>query len=135
MDQRAVQNILAKAIKRMRLVYKTKDEALMQQDPNPPVQFQPYKQNAGALPVIGLMEQIDERTKAKAAAEVEKAETEASKDSTETQLESLAEAAADLHKQCDFVLKNFDIRQKARLQEIEALQGAKALLSGMQDDN
>jgi len=175
MDQRAVQNILAKAIKRMRLVYKTKEEALMQQDPNPPVQFQPYKQNAGASPVIGLMEQIvedskavekdalaaeqeaqtayasfvteseasikqlnaqiDERTKAKAAAEVEKAETEASKDSTETQLESLAEAAADLHKQCDFVLKNFDIRQKARLQEIEALQGAKALLSGMQDDN
>merc|ERR1719507_2645052 len=172
MDQRAMQMILAKAIKRMRLVYKKK-EALIQQEP--PVKFQPLKQNAGASPVIGLMEQIvedskavekdtmaaeqeaqqayasfvvdsdmsieqlnaqiDKRTKAKAAAEVEKAETEASKDSTETQLESLAEAAADLHKQCDFVLKNFDIRQKGRLQEIEALQGAKALLSGMQNDN
>jgi len=172
MDQRAVQNILAKAIDRMRLVYKKK-EALMQQDPNPPVQFQPYKQNAGASPVIGLMEQIvedskavekdtmaaeqeaqkayasfvvdsdssikdlnaqiDERTKAKAAAEVEKEETEASKDNTETELDGLAQAAADLHKECDFVLLNFDIRQKARLQEIEALQGAKAFLSGMKD--
>jgi len=172
MDQRAVQNILVKAIKRMRLVYEKK-EALIQQDP--PVQFQPYKQNAGASPVIGLMEQIvedskavekdattaeqeaqkayasfvvdsessikdlntqiDERTKAKAAAEAEKAETEASKDNTETELEGLAEAAADLHKECDFVLLNFDIRQKARLQEIEALQGAKAFLSGMKDSD
>merc|ERR1719444_637842 len=172
MDQRAMQMILAKAIKRMRLVYKKK-EALIQQEP--PVKFQPLKQNAGASPVIGLMEQIvedskavekdtmaaeqeaqkayasfvvdsdtsikelnakiDERTKAKAAAEAEKSETEASKDNTETELESLAEAAADLHKECDFVLLNFDIRQKARLQEIEALQGAKAYLSGMRDGN
>merc|ERR1719225_1276962 len=129
MDQRAVQNILAKAIDRMRLVYKKKEEALVQEDPNPPVQFQPYKQSAGASPVIGLMEQIvedskavekdamaaeqeaqkayasfvvdsdssikdlnakiDEQTKAKAAAEVEKEETEASKDNTETELENL----------------------------------------------
>merc|ERR1719215_1786373 len=172
MDQRAMQMILAKAIKRMRLVYKKK-EALIQQEP--PVKFQPLKQNAGASPVIGLMEQIvedskavekdtmaaeqeaqkayasfvvdsdssikdlnaqiDERTKAKAAAEVEKEETEASKDNTETELDGLAEAAADLHKECDFVLLNFDIRQKARLQEIEALQGAKAYLSGMKDGN
>merc|ERR1719219_2971573 len=63
MDQRAVQNILAKAIDRMRLVYKKK-EALLQQDPNPPVQFQAYKQNDGASPVIGLMEQIVEDSKA-----------------------------------------------------------------------
>jgi len=43
---------------------------------------------------------------------------------------SLAQYEADLHEQCDFVLKNFDIRQKARLQEMEAVQAAKAILSG-----
>ena len=47
-------------------------------------------------------------------------------------LESLAGVAADLHKACDFTLKNFDIRQEARGQEIEALQQALAILSGMQ---
>ena len=37
---------------------------------------------------------------------------------------------ADLHKSCDFTLKNFDIRQTARDQEVEALRQAKAILSG-----
>ena len=31
---------------------------------------------------------------------------------------------------CDFTLKNFDIRQEARDQEVEALRQAKAILSG-----
>ena len=35
-----------------------------------------------------------------------------------------------LHSSCDFVLKNFDIRQTARDEEIEALKQAKAILSG-----
>jgi len=46
------------------------------------------------------------------------------------ELESLAAYEADLHDECDFVLKNFEIRQKARLQEMEAIQAAKAILSG-----
>jgi len=37
---------------------------------------------------------------------------------------------ADLHKACDFTLKNFDIRQEARDQEVEALRQAKSILSG-----
>jgi len=36
----------------------------------------------------------------------------------------------DLHAQCDFVLKNFSIRQKARMQEVDAIQQAKSILSG-----
>merc|ERR1719263_2750041 len=35
--------------------------------------------------------------------------------------QQLSNEAADLHKSCDFVLKNFDIRQTARDQEVEAL--------------
>merc|ERR1712107_259318 len=37
---------------------------------------------------------------------------------------------AELHASCDFILKNFDIRQTARDEEIEALKQAKAILSG-----
>jgi len=60
----------------------------------------------------------------------DKSQAEQTLDSTETELEQLANAKADLHKACDFVLKNFDIRQEARDQEVEALRQAKAILSG-----
>ena len=36
----------------------------------------------------------------------------------------------DERSQCDFVLKNFDIRQSSLDQEIEALRQASAILSG-----
>ena len=35
-----------------------------------------------------------------------------------------------LHLECDFTLKNFDISQTARMEEIEAIEQAKAVLSG-----
>jgi chromosome segregation ATPase len=47
-----------------------------------------------------------------------------------TELEELSNENADLHKACDFTLKNFDIRQSARDEEVEALREAKAVLSG-----
>jgi len=36
----------------------------------------------------------------------------------------------DLHKSCDFLMDNFDTRKKARTDELEALDKAKAVLSG-----
>jgi peptidoglycan hydrolase CwlO-like protein len=45
-------------------------------------------------------------------------------------LEGLHDYKGDLHKSCDYILKNFDARQKARQAEIEALGEAKAILSG-----
>jgi hypothetical protein len=36
----------------------------------------------------------------------------------------------DVHKTCDFLLENFDVRKKARTDELEALDKAKAVLSG-----
>jgi len=65
-------------------------------------------------------------------AKSDKENAEMEKESAEHQLQSLGDYAADLHEQCDFVLKNFDIRQAARLKEIEAIQEAKAILSGME---
>merc|ERR1719335_1369403 len=73
---------------------------------------------------------IVSKSQAKATAEGDKATAEQNLDDTETELEQLSNEKADLHKACDFTLKNFDIRQEARDQEVEALRQAKAILSG-----
>merc|ERR1719271_1845557 len=73
---------------------------------------------------------IVHKSELKAKAEVDKVDAEANLDSVNTELEELAEYKAEVHKSCDFVLKNFDIRQTAREEEIEALKQAKAILSG-----
>merc|ERR1719160_1049825 len=80
---------------------------------------------------------IDEKSKdivnkseEKAKAEEDKTQAETDKENVMLELDQLANAAADLHKTCDFVMKNFDIRQSARDEEIEGLKKAKAILSG-----
>merc|ERR1719410_1832108 len=72
--------------------------------------------------ITGLSKEIQVKTKATATAKGELAEAKGDLGNAVGELESLAEYDADLHGQCDFVLKNFDIRQKARLQEMEAIQ-------------
>jgi len=54
-----------------------------------------------------------------------------SKDETLRELESLAATKAELHAQCDFLLKNFTLRQKARAAELDALAEVRAILGGM----
>merc|ERR1712217_125165 len=80
--------------------------------------------------IKGLQAAITSQTKAIASARGDSAEANLDLENTIGELDSLAQYEADLHEQCDFVLKNFDIRQKARLQEMEAVQAAKAILSG-----
>merc|ERR1719421_1690894 len=63
----------------------------------------------------------------------EKATAEGDKTAAD-EAQQLSNENADLHKSCDFVLKNFDIRQEARDQEVEALRQAKAILSGAKFD-
>merc|ERR1719313_815901 len=67
------------------------------------------------------------------------AKVQANKDLTQTNLDikantkdlaRLAATDAGLHKDCDFVLKNFMVRQQARSEEMESLRQAKLLLSG-----
>jgi len=52
------------------------------------------------------------------------------KDATMLELEQLSNVNAELHQSCDFIVKNFEIRQTARDEEVEALKQAKAILSG-----
>lgn len=49
---------------------------------------------------------------------------------TMNDIQDLTETKADLHKSCDFLLKNFEIRQQSRLDEMDAMNEAKAILSG-----
>merc|ERR1719450_851204 len=54
---------------------------------------------------------ITNKSEAKAKAESEKVETEVQRDESMATLESLSQADADLHRSCDFLMKNFDLRK------------------------
>merc|ERR1719301_58255 len=73
---------------------------------------------------------IVEKSEEKAKAEGELMEAEQALDDVVLELEQLANYKEQLHSSCDFVLKNFEIRQTTRDEEIEALKQAKAILSG-----
>jgi chromosome segregation ATPase len=73
---------------------------------------------------------IADKSEAKATAETEKQEVESSLQGTETEIADLEKFATELHASCDFVLDNFNLRQEARAAEMDALENAKAILSG-----
>merc|ERR1740138_777956 len=73
---------------------------------------------------------IEAKMEEKAQTEAAKVQAEKDKANVLLELEQLANYNAQLHSSCDFVLKNFDLRQKARSEEVEALRQAKQILSG-----
>jgi len=77
---------------------------------------------------------IVEKDEKKGETEEDLAEAETNLDKTVEELAGLATYNDELHAACDFTLKNFDKRQTARDQEIEALKQAKAILSGAKFD-
>merc|ERR1719401_2320524 len=68
--------------------------------------------------------EIVAKSELKARAEADLVETEKARDAVLLELEQLSNYNAQLHQSCDFVLKNFDLRQTARDEEIEALRQA-----------
>jgi len=80
--------------------------------------------------VEALQKEIVAKTKAKAEAHKDKLQAESDHLDTVKELEGLAKYTADLHEDCDYVMKNFEVRQNGRQAEIEALQQAKQILSG-----
>merc|ERR1719201_260700 len=173
-DQRASQDLLKQALKRLESFYK---KALLQahQEPGaavppPPPAFGEYKKNEGSGGVMTMIEnvikeaatsekeaitdgadsqagyesfmknsnaainkaneEIVSKTEQKAETEATMVQAKADLDSATIDAEKLATYKAELHESCDFVLKNFDTRQAARMDEIEGLGKAKAILSG-----
>merc|ERR1719329_1355171 len=71
----------------------------------------------------------------KAKADETLVEATEARDAAIGELETLAEAKAALHQSCDFVMKNFELRQSARDEEIQAMNQAIAILSGAKFDD
>merc|ERR1719194_202032 len=77
-----------------------------------------------------MMRSISTKMEFKAQCESDKVETEQSRDASIETLEELANENTALHADCDYTLKNFDLRQTARGQEVEALKQVLVFLSG-----
>lgn len=73
---------------------------------------------------------IVNKSEEKAKGEGDLVQANEDKEATLLELEQLSNYNAELHQSCDFIVKNFDIRQTGRDEEIEALKQAKAILSG-----
>jgi DNA repair exonuclease SbcCD ATPase subunit len=84
------------------------------------------------LRVAKLSDAISAKTEASAKAKEDTEQAKSDLDTTLGELESLAMTEQDLHNECDWVLRNFAARQKARMDEMEAIGQAKAILSGEQ---
>merc|ERR1719478_2052196 len=80
--------------------------------------------------ILKTTQAISDMTGARAAAKEELSMTKTDFAQTMTELEGLDQTNADLHKSCDYILKNFDARQAARAAEMDALREAKNILSG-----
>merc|ERR1719378_1866140 len=73
---------------------------------------------------------ITEKTSMKAQLETELEESKEGKAAATKELMATLEYMSSLHGECDWLLKNFDVRKEARASEVDALGKAKAVLSG-----
>merc|ERR1719460_2199498 len=73
---------------------------------------------------------ITDKTAMKAQLETELEESKEGKISSTKELMATLEYMSSLHKECDWLLKNYDVRKDARASEVDALGKAKAVLSG-----
>merc|ERR1719331_2357458 len=92
--------------------------------------YETFMKDSNAL-IIKLNEEITDMTEERAKAKMALTMAESDLKDTMKELEDLSETLADLHGSCDYLLRNFDARQAARAAEVDALNEAKAILSGM----
>jgi len=83
--------------------------------------------NAG---IQAKSEDIVSKSDLKAATEADLVETKEDLGAVNVEIAQLEKYRTELHGSCDFVMKNFELRQAARDEEVEALKQAKAILSG-----
>jgi len=76
------------------------------------------------------LKSVEEKEGAKAEAEGIKEKLAGESKATLESEMATAEILGALHKECDWLLQNFDVRKEARASEVEALKKAKAVLSG-----
>merc|ERR550537_842792 len=76
------------------------------------------------------LKSVEEKEGAKADAEASLDKIGAESKATLDSEMATAEILGAVHKECDFLLSNYDVRKEARAGEVEALDKAKAVLSG-----
>jgi len=78
--------------------------------------------------IVEKQRAVTNKTEQKAKAESAKVAAEGDKSAAEGEAASLAATKAELHKSCDYVLANFEVRQEARQTELESLDNALSAL-------
>jgi len=91
--------------------------------------YETYMKDSTAA-VTALQKDVANKSESKAKADTSKVAAEEDLKGTVEDLLTLGEYNQELHKQCDFLVKNFDLRQSSRTSEMEALAQAKAIFSG-----
>jgi len=80
--------------------------------------------------IVDMQKSITHKNEANAAAKADKAQTEIELKGTEQELVDLKAANLDLHDDCDYILKNFDLKQAGRDDEIMGLKESVNIFSG-----
>jgi hypothetical protein len=91
--------------------------------------YEGYVKESNTL-VDALNGGVSEKTGAMAKADEAIARTKKDQMDNLGELENLHNIASQLHKSCDFTIKNYELRQNARAEEMEALNQGLAILSG-----
>jgi septal ring factor EnvC (AmiA/AmiB activator) len=81
--------------------------------------------------ITGKQDEVTDLTSQKSKSEQDLIEVTDELTGANTDLDDLHSVKLGLHGECDYILKNFEVRQEAQAQEIDALREAKAILSGM----
>merc|ERR1719469_1144602 len=107
----------------------TEDEAINAEDSSQNA-YENFMKDSNKM-IIHTSKMINDMTEAKAKARSDLTMAKTDFKQTMSELEGLNNEAGDLHKSCDYLLQNFDLRQQSRAAEIDALNEAKNILSGM----
>jgi hypothetical protein len=91
--------------------------------------YEEFIKNSNAA-IATAKKQITEKTDSRSDTESTKVGAEGDLAASLEDAEKLATYKAELHKSCDFLMKNFDLRQGAMTAEIEGLGQAKSILAG-----
>jgi hypothetical protein len=91
--------------------------------------YETFMKDATAT-IEALSKDVTNKSLQMAKADSDKAATDDDLKHTIDDMLTLAEYGQELHKKCDFLVNNFNLRQESRTEEIEALNSAKAIFSG-----
>jgi len=80
--------------------------------------------------VVDMQKSLEHKNESRAAAKADKVQTEIELGSTNQELSDLKTANTYLHADCDYTLKNFDMKQGARDDEITSLKESISIFSG-----